>query len=441
MSDQSVITLNRRQASHRKSEALFARARKVMVGGVNSPVRAFKAVEGSPLFIARGRGSRIVDVDGNAFTDYVCSWGPLILGHSHPSVVRAVAAELKKGASFGAPTEIELKLAEKVCASVPSVEKVRFVSSGTEATMSALRLARGFTKRDKVVKFDGCYHGHGDAFLTSAGSGLATFDIPASAGVTPGTATDTISVAYNDEGALESAFGSHQGEVAAVIIEPVAGNMGVVPPEKGFLEKARRLCTEAGALLIFDEVITGFRLSIGGAQKVLNVKPDITCLGKIIGGGFPVGAYGASAEVMSMVSPEGPVYQAGTLSGNPVAMAAGLATLSLLGSPSYAGLERLSRSLEAGLLEGANRAGVSLTTNRVGSMLGIFFTESKVRDFATAKKTDRRRYARFHRAMLEGGVYLPPSSLETMFLSTAHSERDVAATVRTAERAFMEVAA
>lgn len=431
----------RNSASHAKSDALFLRAQKVMVGGVNSPVRAFRAVEGTPLFIARGRGSRVVDVDGNSFIDHVCSWGPLILGHSHPGVVAAVSKELSKGASFGAPTKVELELAEKVCSTVRSIEKVRFVNSGTEATMSALRLARGFTKRNKILKFDGCYHGHADPFLTRAGSGLATLDIPASAGVTPGTAADTISVPYNDEEALESAFRSNGEEIAGVIVEPVAGNMGVVPPEKGFLEKARRLSSEAGSLLIFDEVITGFRLSIGGAQSVLNVGPDITCLGKIIGGGFPVGAYGARAEIMELVSPEGPVYQAGTLSGNPVAMAAGLATVSRLDARSYARLEALSRSLEDGLREAAGRAGIPVTVNRVGSMIGLFFTPGPVRDFKGAKKTDRKRYARFHRAMLARGIYLPPSSLETMFLSTAHSTTDVAESVKAAGQALKESAA
>jgi glutamate-1-semialdehyde 2,1-aminomutase len=431
-----------------RSESLFARARQVMPGGVSSPVRAFKAVGGgTPLFISRGAGSRIRDVDGRTFIDYVCSWGPLIAGHSHPRVVRAVSAQLERGTSFGAPTEVELELAEKVRSCVPSIEKVRFVSSGTEASMSALRVARAYTGRAKVLKFDGCYHGHADAFLTSAGSGLGTFDIPASAGVTPGTAADIISVPYNDEEALESAFTSHPGEIAAVIVEPVAGNMGVVPPEQGFLEKARRLCTDEGSLLVFDEVITGFRLSLGGAQGLLGIRPDITCLGKIVGGGFPVGAYGARDEIMRLVSPEGPVYQAGTLSGNPVAMAAGLATISLLERGGvYTKLDAMSARLEEGLSEEAQRADVGIVTNRVGSMLGLFFASAdkdakkKVRDFESAKRTDRGAYGRFHRAMLERGVYLPPSALETIFLSTAHTRADVDATVAASGRALRESA-
>ncbi|HUI01311.1 MAG TPA: glutamate-1-semialdehyde 2,1-aminomutase [Nitrososphaerales archaeon] len=423
------------------SDALFARAQRVMAGGVSSPVRAFKAVGGRPIFIDRGKGSRVFDVDGNSFVDYVCSWGPLIAGHAHPTVVRAVSAQLGKGTSFGAPTDVELRLAEEVCSSVRSVERVRFVSSGTEAAMSAVRLARGYTKRSKVIKFDGCYHGHADPFLTAAGSGLATFDVPDSAGVPPSTAAETTSVPYNDPGALEAAFRSHEGEVAALIVEPIAGNMSVVPPEKGFLEAARRLCTAEGALLVFDEVITGFRVSRGGAQELLGVRPDITCLGKVIGGGFPVGAYGASREIMGLVAPEGPVYQAGTLSGNPVAMAAGLATISLLGSAAYAKLETLSALLEEGLREAAEGEGVPVTTNRVGSMVGLFFVEGEVRNFASAKATDRGRYARFHRSMLRNGVYLPPSALETLFLSTAHTRADVASTIRAARVAFKECAA
>ncbi len=430
------------RAARAKSGVLFSRAERVMVGGVNSPVRAFKAVEGTPLFISRGKGSRIVDVDGNSFIDYVCSWGPLIVGHAHPRVARAVSEATKRGTSFGAPTEIELRLAEKVVSCVPSVKKVRFVNSGTEAAMSALRLARAYTKRDKVLKFDGCYHGHADPFLTRAGSGLATFDIPSSAGVPASTARDTLSIPYNDVGALESVFGSHAGEIAAVIVEPVAGNMGVVPPKDGFLEKARRLCTEGGSLLIFDEVITGFRLSLGGAQKLFGVRPDITCLGKIIGGGFPVGAYGASDELMSLVSPEGPVYQAGTLAGNPVAMAAGLATISLLeGARVYRDLDALSARLERGLREEAEHEGVSISVNRAGSMLGLFFGREQVRNLDDANRTDRRLYARFHRKMLDEGVYLPPSALETIFLSTVHTAAQVDGTIAACRRAFRECAA
>jgi glutamate-1-semialdehyde 2,1-aminomutase len=413
-----------------------------MVGGVSSPVRAFKAVGGRPLFISRGKGSQIWSADGARFTDYVCSWGPLIVGHAHPQVLRAVSSALARGTSFGAPSENELLLAEKICSRVPGIEKVRFVSSGTEATMSALRLARAYTNRDKLLKFSGCYHGHSDQFLTDSGSGLATLHISSSAGVPAATAAGTVTVPYNDVDALESAFAAHPGEFAAVIVEPVAGNMGVVPPREGFLEAARKLCTREGSLLVFDEVITGFRLSLGGAQALLGVRPDITCLGKVIGGGFPVGAYGAADEIMRMVAPEGPVYQAGTLSGNPVAMAAGLATISLMEARgAYRRLESTSARLERGLCDEAERAGVAVTINRVGSMLGIFFTSQEVTNFEEAKRTDRGLYAAFHRSMLAEGIYLPPSPFETIFISTAHSEADVGATVKASGRAFAKCSA
>jgi glutamate-1-semialdehyde 2,1-aminomutase len=424
-----------------RSDELFSRAQKVMVGGVSSPVRAFKAVGGTPLFIERGKGSRVWSVDGEAYIDYVCSWGPLIAGHSHPKVVAAASSAVRKGSSFGAPSETELRLAEKVCADVPGIEKVRFVSSGTEATMSALRLARASTRRDRLLKFEGCYHGHADPFLTDAGSGLATLDVPSSAGVPASTAVDTVTVPFNDEAALEGAFAAHRGEFAAAIVEPVAGNMGVVPPKKGFLEALRDHCTKDGALLIFDEVITGFRLSLGGAQAVLGLKPDITCLGKVIGGGFPVGAYGASRELMGMVAPEGPVYQAGTLSGNPVAMAAGLATISLMERRGgYQRLDAATARLERGLRREADGAGIPLTTNRVGSMLGVFFTHGPVTNFADAKLTDRELYAEFHRSMLREGVYLPPSAYETIFVSTAHTDSDIDDTVEASGRAFSSCA-
>lgn len=421
-----------------RSEALYERALRVMVGGVSSPVRAFKAVGGRPLFIARGRGQRIWDADGNKFTDYVLSWGPLILGHAHPALVRAVGLAAKKGTSFGASTEPELNLAEMVCSTVPSIEMVRFVNSGTEATMSALRLARAYTKRSKVLKFEGCYHGHADPYLSEAGSGLATFDIPVSAGVTKELISNTITVPYNDVGAVEEAVRRHGTDLAAIIVEPVAGNMGVIPPGPGFLNSLRRICTRNGSLLIFDEIITGFRLSKGGAQSLFSVKPDITCLSKILGGGFPVGAYGARREIMSLVSPDGPVYQAGTLSGNPVAMTAGHTTLSLLNPKAYTKLEKLSSLLEQGLLEVSGEVNFAITINRVGSMVGLFFTNGPVRNFADVKATNNKLYPRFHRAMLDSGVYLPPSPFETIFLSTAHTASDVEAFVGGAKKAFRE---
>lgn len=422
----------------KRSKGLYLEASRVMVGGVSSPVRAFKAVGGHPLFIARGRQERIWDVDGNSFIDYVLSWGPLILGHAHPAVKRAVTQAVENGTSFGAPTETELRLAQKICSSIPTVETVRFVNSGTEATMSALRLARAATKRSKVLKFEGCYHGHADPFMSQAGSGLATFDVPTSAGVPEAVVSDTITVPYNDAQAARKAIREHSSDLAAVIVEPVAGNMGVVPPVAGFLESLREECSKNGSMLIFDEVITGFRVSSGGAQSLFSVKPDITCLGKVIGGGFPVGAYGASREVMRLVSPEGPVYQAGTLSGNPVAMAAGNATLSSLGDTAYSKLESLSASLETGLFEASKDARLPVVLNRVGSMIGLFFGRAKVESFDDVKKTKGRIYPRFHRVMLESGFYLPPSPYESLFLSTAHTPKDIEKTVEAARRAFSE---
>lgn len=426
--------MTRRDAAD-ASEKLFARAQATMVGGVSSPVRSFRAVGATPIFIERGKGPYVWSVEGRRYIDYVCSWGPLIAGHSHPKVLAAAASALRRGASFGAPTENELELAEKVCAHISTLEKVRFVSSGTEATMSAMRLARASTRRDKLLKFEGGYHGHSDQFLTEAGSGLATFDIPSSAGVPRSVAADTVTVPYNDAGALERAFAAHRGEFAAVIVEPIAGNMGVVPPKEGFLEGARELCDRDGALLVFDEVITGFRVSVGGAQGRLGVRPDITCLGKIVGGGFPLGAYGGPRELMALVSPEGPVYQAGTLSGNPVATAAGHATISLMEKEgSYELLDSRAASLERGVRGAAEAAGVPLTTNRVGSMLGLFFTSGEVADFQGAKRTDTALYASFHRGMLEEGVYLPPSPFETLFVSTAHGQAEVDKTVLAARK-------
>jgi glutamate-1-semialdehyde 2,1-aminomutase len=422
------------------SRELYAQATSVMVGGVNSPVRAFKAVGGTPLFIVRGRGSRIWDADGNSFIDFVGSWGPLIIGHSNPKVMKAVTRAAMTGTSFGAPSVPELRLAQKVCDMMPSIQKVRFVSSGTEATMSALRLARAFSGRTKLLKFEGCYHGHADPFLTRAGSGMATFDMPASAGVTPSAGAETLTVEFNNEEQLEEAFRSHGGEIAACIIEPVAGNMGVVPPMPGYLQRLRKLCNESGSVLIFDEVITGFRVAPGGAQEVYGVTPDLTCLGKIIGGGFPVGAYGGRHDIMRMVAPEGQVYQAGTLSGNPVAMAGGLSTLNQLNRKAYSKLERLSASLEEGLLEGAAAGGVEVTLNRVGSMLSLYFASGRIRSFREAKGSNHRLYPRFHRKLLESGIYLPPSAFETFFVSTAHTDGDLKTTVSASRRAFRGLA-
>jgi glutamate-1-semialdehyde 2,1-aminomutase len=420
----------------RRSSALYRRASGVMVGGVSSPVRAFRSVGGAPKFIARGEGAHIWDEDGNRYIDYVCSWGALILGHADPRVIAYVSEKIERGTSFGAPTEEEVLLAEEICAAVPSVERVRFVNSGTEATMSAVRVARGYTGRTKLVKFEGCYHGHADYFLTKAGSGMATLDLPASAGVTKGSVEDTVTLPFNDERAVEDEFRKEGDDIAAVIVEPVAGNMGVVPPRDGFLSKLRKECTGSGAVLIFDEVITGFRVGRGGAQAVYGVKPDLTTLGKVIGGGFPVGAYGGKREIMSMVSPEGPVYQAGTLSGNPVAMAAGLKTLRLLARAGYARLERTSKALAEGLKSSAAEAEVEVAVNRVGSMIGLFFAGGPVNDFDDVRKADADAYRKFFWGMLESGVYLAPSAFETTFVSLAHGGREIEATVDGARRSF-----
>ena len=407
---------------------------------MSSPVRAFKAVGGEPLFIAHGSGPRVWDADENSYIDYVLSWGPLILGHAHADVTSAVLDQVRKGTSFGAPTEPELRLAEEIHRSVPSVEAVRFVNSGTEATMSALRLARAFTSRTKVVKFEGCYHGHADQFLTMAGSGLATLDLASSSGVPDGVMSNSITLPFNDIASAERTFANDGADVAAIIVEPVAGNMGVVPPEEGFLSGLRKLANENGSLLIFDEVITGFRVSRGGAQELFGVSPDITCLGKVIGGGFPVGAYGGRNEIMRLVAPEGPVYQAGTLSGNPVAMVAGLATLDNLTGRAYAMLEQLSHGLEDGLAEAASKSSARVSLNRVGSMVGLFFTSEPVRNFRDSKRSNATSYAKFHRSMLAQGFYLPPSPFETIFLSTSHTESEVSRTVKAASTAFKECA-
>ncbi|MEM3186196.1 MAG: glutamate-1-semialdehyde 2,1-aminomutase [Conexivisphaerales archaeon] len=422
-----------------RSDYLYERALKVMVGGVNSPVRSFRAVGGKPIFFQKGKGSRLFDVDGKSYLDYVCSWGALILGHADDEVTEAICRAAREGTSFGAPCEAEVKLAEEVTERMKSVEMVRFVNSGTEATMSAIRLARGYTGKKKIIKFAGCYHGHYDSFLADSGSGMATFSIPISAGVIDDTIKHTLTLAYNDVAMLENVMAEWRDDVAAVILEPIAGNMGVVPASKEFIEKARELCDKYNSLLIFDEVISGFRVARGGAQELYGIKPDITCLGKIIGGGMPVGAYGGSRQIMKHIAPEGNVYQAGTLAGNPVAMSAGLATLRKLGMQQYEQLERLSYMLEHGIKGAAEENKVSISINRVGSMIGIFFTDSDVKNYVDARKTDAKAYSKFFHYMLTLGVYLPPSPFETVFLSTSHSDEDIRMTVESASKAFQVI--
>jgi len=425
-----------------QSEELFARAQRLIPGGVNSPVRAFKAVGGTPLFIRKAEGARMWDADGKGYIDYVGSWGPLILGHAHPSVVEAITQAAVRGTSYGAPCAAEVELADRVVRLVPSIQKVRFVSSGTEATMSALRLARGFTGRNKILKFEGCYHGHADSLLVAAGSGVATLGIPGSPGVPPGTVADTVTAPFNDLGAVEKVVEAHGPDLAAIIVEPVAGNMGCVAPRDGYLQGLRDLATRAGAILIFDEVMTGFRLATGGAQVLYGVKPDLTCLGKIIGGGLPVGAYGGRADIMDHVAPSGPVYQAGTLSGNPLAMAAGCVTLDLLQrAGTYMRLEMLAARLHAGLLGARDEADVKVTINRVGSMITLFFTPGPVHDYASAKTSDTALFARFFHELLARGIYFPPAQYEAAFVSLAHTESDIDATVRAAGEIFRELRA
>jgi glutamate-1-semialdehyde 2,1-aminomutase len=420
-----------------KSGDLFNRAQQIIPGGVNSPVRAFRAVGRAPLFIREASGPTITDVDGNSYIDYVGSWGPMILGHAHPVVIEAIREAAGRGTSYGAPTELEVELAAEIISAFPSIERVRLTSSGTEAAMSAIRVARGFTGRDRKVKFDGCYHGHSDSLLVKAGSGLATFGTPDSAGVPADIARHTIVVPYNDAEALAKAFDEQNGEIACVIIEPVAGNMGCVPPREGYLEAVREITSRHGALLIFDEVITGFRVAYGGAQELYGVKPDLTCLGKIIGGGLPVGAFGGRADVMDRLAPLGPVYQAGTLSGNPLAVTAGLAILKLLReSNPYSQLEHLGSKLEQGLRAAASEAGIQATVNRVGSMMTAFFTEGPVTDWLSAKKSDTDRYARYFRAMLEEGIYLAPSQFECAFVSLAHTDELIEKTIAAARLAI-----
>ena len=423
--------------SRERSTVLYEEARRWIPGGVNSPARAWTAVGGEPLFVARGMGPHMWDADGNRYIDYVCSWGPLILGHAHPQVIEAVKDAVDSGMSFGAPTQKENVLARMVVEAFPSIDTVRFASSGTEAGMSALRLARAYTGRDVIVKFEGGYHGHADALLVSAGSGAAAHGVPTSAGVTASLARDTLVADYNDLSSVEAYLDEYQGQVAGVIVEPVAANMGVVPPEPGFLEGLGEITARSGALLIFDEVVTGYRVAYGGAQTLYGVTPDITCLGKIIGGGLPVGAYGGRREIMETVSPLGPMYQAGTLSGNPVAMAAGIKTLQLIQRPGvYEGLEATARRLAEGLQKAFAVAVAPVTINRVGSMMTLFFNPDKVTGWGSVSASDRDGFASFFHRMIDEGVYLPPSPFEAMFVSTTHTDADIDATIEAARRAL-----
>ncbi len=423
-----------------KSSDLFKEAKRLLPGGVSSPVRAFKAVGGEPFFVERASGSRLYDVDGRTYIDYVCGWGPLILGHAHPGVVAALQDAVSRGTCYGTPIEQEVVLARMISEAIPSVQKIRFVTSGTEANMSALRLARAYTRREKIIKFEGCYHGHADMLLVAAGSGALTLGIPDSPGVPVGAAGTTLVTPYNDLERVADLFDANPGAIAAVILEPVAGNMGVVLPVAGFLEGLRGLCSQNGALLIFDEVITGFRVTYGGAQNIYDVTPDLTCLGKIIGGGLPVGAYGGSAEVMSLIAPEGPVYQAGTLAGNPLSMTAGIETLKALKEPGfYDALEAKADTLASGIAQAAGQAGVPISQNRMGSMLTTFFTDQPVTNYAAVKTSDTRRYAAFFHAMLKRGVYFAPSQFEAAFVSQAHTREDLALTNEAARKAFLGI--
>ncbi|PKL52468.1 MAG: glutamate-1-semialdehyde-2,1-aminomutase [Nitrospira bacterium HGW-Nitrospira-1] len=423
-----------------KSGRLFEKALRVIPGGVNSPVRAFRAVGGNPLFIEKAKGSKIYDVDGNSYIDYVLSWGPMILGHAHPRVVKALKAAVTKGTSYGAPTALEVELAELILKIYPSMDKVRMVNSGTEATMSAIRAARGFTGRDRIIKFEGCYHGHADGLLVKAGSGAATFGLPDSPGVPKSYARNTITLPYNDIPALRNIIEKEWRSIACVIIEPVVGNIGCVLPRQGLLETLRKLTKKYGIVLIFDEVMTGFRVSFGGAQAYYGIKPDMTCLGKVIGGGLPVGAYGGKKEIMSLISPEGPVYQAGTLSGNPLAMTAGIETIKELSRPgTYNQIEKKSALLEKGLIDAAKRAGVKTRFYRAGSMFCTYFTDKDVYDYKTAKTADTEKFARFFRQMLERGINLAPSQFEAGFMSLAHTEKDIENTIEAAFAAFKKI--
>jgi glutamate-1-semialdehyde 2,1-aminomutase len=427
------------RSRYQQSEKLFAASSRILPGGVDSPVRAFRSVGATPLFIVRGRGAHIEDADGHKYIDYVMSWGPLIHGHAPKGLLRVLADTASRGTSFGAPTTLETRLAQRVAMLVPSIERVRFVSSGTEAAMSALRVARAATRRDRIIKFEGCYHGHADPFLVQAGSGATTLGIPTSPGVPAAAAADTLTARYNDLESVQRVADQHPGQIAAIFVEPIAGNMGLVAPQEGFLEGLRAICDRHGILLVFDEVISGFRASTGGAQKVFGVRPDLTCLGKIIGGGLPVGAYGGRADLMALVAPAGPVYQAGTLSGNPLAMAAGLWALEELSPRLYKHLAKLGAALAAGLADSARAAGVPLQVNGFGSLLTPFFTDRPVRDYQSALAADTAAYARFFRGMLARGIYLPPSQFEAWFISGAHSPRDIDKTVKAARDAMKDV--
>lgn len=430
-----------------KSAAAFAEAKKLMPGGVNSPVRSYRSVDCNPPFIARAEGSHIYDIDGNDYIDYVGSWGPMVVGHAHPQVVKALQEAATRGTSYGAPTLIESQLAKKVMEVYPSIEVIRMVNSGTEATMSALRLARGYTHRNKIVKFIGCYHGHSDSLLVKAGSGMATFGVPDSPGVTPGTAQDTITIPYNDFEAVKEVFAEQGQEIAAIIVEPVAGNMGLVLPKPGYLDLLRKVTAEIGALLIFDEVMCGFRASLGGAQAAYAIKPDLTCLGKIIGGGLPVAAYGGRRDIMEQVSPAGPVYQAGTLSGNPLAMTAGLETLKIITAPPEPGEPDYSRvltiktkKLVLGVAQKAKEAGVTLQVQQAGSMFGFFFSPVEVVDYETSAAADQEAFKVWFKAMLEQGIYIAPSQFETLFMSGAHTDEEIDRTIEAAGKALQQVA-
>jgi glutamate-1-semialdehyde 2,1-aminomutase len=421
---------------YQRSSSLFAEAEKVIPGGVNSPVRAFKGVGGTPIFAKSAKGAYLYDEDGNRFVDYINSWGPMILGHAHPPVINAIIERAKLGTSFGMPTELETKIAELAIAMVPNIDKIRFVNSGTEACMSAIRLARGYTKRDKIIKFAGCYHGHSDSFLIQAGSGASTFGIPNSPGVTQGTAKDTLLANYNDLENVAQLFNANKNEIAAIIIEPVAGNMGCIPPSKGFLEGLRQLCDENGTLLIFDEVMTGFRLTKGGAQELYTIKADIVCFGKVIGGGLPVGAFAAKNEIMNYLAPLGPVYQAGTLSGNPLAMAAGLAMLQEINNDKelFKRLEEKTAYLENGIANMLTKSNIAFTINRVGSMISVHFDENEVIDFQTAKKGDNETFKKFFHGLLNEGVYIAPSAYETWFITDALSYEDLDFTINAIDK-------